>query len=653
MLTLDIDYPAPGSSPLNNYDASFAERPAVLASMLTNLPGAVFRSSADDHWAIEFISDGIEDITGYTADLFREAGGLTLVSITHSDDLDRVQEEVAEAVSNDRPYKIEYRVNHATGQTKWVAEHGRAIRDAAGKFQHVDGTIFDVTERRQAEATMQESENRFRSLVTNIPGAFYRADLDSGTVAFMSGGIEAITGRPASFFEGTEIQVGWPFVYPDDAPLIEEAVGKSLEDRQSYAVEYRIHHSDGSTRWLSEYGRPFADPATGTLVWLDGFVFDVTDQKGAEEKLRESEVRFRTIVENLLGAVYQTDDQENTTMDYLSDGIEELTGFEPQELVRNPDRTYEMQIHPDDIELVLLKVKQNFENHEPLYMEYRVLHKDGSVRWVLERGQYYNRGNDNGRQLCGVLIDVTEKKEAGCTLESHRVRLIGQALELERNNAELDSFAYIASHDLKEPLRGIANYSSFLIEDYEDRLDEDGKAKLLTLVRLSGRMESLLDALLAYSRLGREELELERVPLDEVIAEIRENLAALLSERTAEIRVRGPLPVLAASRERITEVFQNLVSNGIKYNASPQRIVEIGVAAKRPESSPSEVPDEAVVCYVRDNGIGIPEKYRDSVFAIFKRLHGRDEYGGGTGARLTIVKKIIVTAQVADGRAAG
>ena len=166
-------------------------------------------------------------------------------------------------------------------------------------------------------------------------------------------------------------------------------------------------------------------------------------------------------------------------------------------------------------------------------------------------------------------------------------------------------------------------------------------------------MESLLDALLAYSRLGREELELERVPLDEVIAEIRENLAALLSERTAEIRVRGPLPVLAASRERITEVFQNLVSNGIKYNASPQRIVEIGVAAKRPESSPSEVPDEAVVCYVRDNGIGIPEKYRDSVFAIFKRLHGRDEYGGGTGARLTIVKKIIVTAQVADGRAAG
>ncbi len=613
----------------------------ILDSMLDNLPGAVFRSSADNHWVLRFISSGIEDITGYPDHRFTGKGGLTLAGITHTDDVDRVQGEVDEAVSNDRPYYIEYRVNHAQGLTKWVAEQGRAVRGATGEYLFIDGTIIDVTERRQAEAARQESETLFRSLVTNIPGAFYRADLGTGTVALMSDAIEGITGEPASFFEGTEIQVGWPFVFPEDASRIEEAVGKSLEDRQPYAVEFRIQHTDGSTRWLSEYGRPVADPVTETLVWLDGFVFDITDQKAAEAKLGESERRFRTIVENLPGAVYQTDDQENSAMDYLSGGIEEFLGFKPEELVGNPDRTYEMQIHPDEVELVVSNVSQLFENGEPLNLEYRVLHKDGSIRWVHERGQNYQRVDDDGRQLCGVLTDITAKKQAEHALESNRARLAEQTLELERSNAELDSFADIASHDLKEPLRGITNYSSFLIEDYEDLLDENGKAKLHTLARLSGRMESLLNALLAYSRLGREELVLESVSLDDVIADIRENLTARLDEQAAEIRVDGPLPVLTASRERITEVFQNLVSNGIKYNDSPQKIVEVGIAAERPQSSPPGLPAEAIVCYVRDNGIGIPEKYRDSVFAIFKRLHGRDEYGGGTGAGLTIVKKIV------------
>lgn len=482
----------------------------ILDSMLDNLPGAVFRSSADNYWMIEYISGGIEDITGYPDHRFLGDDGLTLASITHADDYGRVQREVDEAVSNDRPYNIEYRVNHAQGLTKWVAEQGRAVRGAAGELQFIDGTIVDVTDRRRAEAA-----------------------------------------------------------------------------------------------------------------------------------LKESEVRFRSIVEDLPGAVYHTDDRENTTMDYLSDGIEELLGFTPEELVGNPERTYEMQIHPDDAEIVYSKVKQNFEDHEPLNLEYRVLHKDGSILWVLERGHTYMRGEGKGQRLCGVLIDVTAKKRAEIALESHRVRLIEQASELERSNAELDSFAYIASHDLKEPLRGIANYSGFLIEDYEDKLDDDGKAKLHTLARLSARMESLLNALLAYSRVGREELVLESVPLSDVIADIRENLAARLDEQGAEIRAEGPLPVLMASRERITEVFQNLVSNGVKYNDNPQKTVEIGVAVEPPQSSPSGLPAEAVVCYVRDNGIGIPEKYRDSVFAIFKRLHGRDEYGGGTGAGLTIVRKII------------
>ena len=204
--------------------------------------------------------------------------------------------------------------------------------------------------------------------------------------------------------------------------------------------------------------------------------------------------------------------------------------------------------------------------------------------------------------------------------------------ELDQSNRELDDFAYIASHDLKEPLRGIHNFSSFLLEDYSDKLDGDGRSKLETLMRLTRRMETLIDSLLQFSRLGRVDLGLDRVDLDQVVAEILDSLTISLQEEGVQVRMPRPLPVIEADRVRVGEIFQNLIVNAMKYNDKPEKWVEIGWR---------EDPAGPPVFYVRDNGIGIPEKHHDSVFRIFKRLHGRDKYGGGTGAGLTIVKKIV------------
>jgi two-component system, chemotaxis family, sensor kinase Cph1 len=203
--------------------------------------------------------------------------------------------------------------------------------------------------------------------------------------------------------------------------------------------------------------------------------------------------------------------------------------------------------------------------------------------------------------------------------------------ELDRTNRDLDDFAYIASHDLKEPLRGIHNYASFLLEDYEDKLGEEGKDQLETLVRLSKMMERIIDSLLEYSRVGRSELLATAVDLNQVVKEVLESLAILLSESRVEVRLAGKLSVINCDRVRVAEVFRNLISNSVKYNDKTEKWVEIG-----------EIPDpKGPVFFVRDNGIGIPEKHREAVFQIFKRLHARDKYGGGTGAGLTIVKKIV------------
>ncbi len=203
--------------------------------------------------------------------------------------------------------------------------------------------------------------------------------------------------------------------------------------------------------------------------------------------------------------------------------------------------------------------------------------------------------------------------------------------ELQRRNEELDEFAYAASHDLKEPLRGIHNYAQFLIEDYAERLDGPGRERLHALMRLAERLESLIDALLQFSRAGQVALTLTPTDFNAVLAEVLDSVAATLAERGVKARVRGPLPVIHCDRARIGWVFRNLIGNAIKYNDKNRKWVEIGWHAEA----------GAPVFHVRDNGIGIPAQHRRAIFRIFKRLHGQDQYGGGRGVGLALVKKIV------------
>jgi len=209
-------------------------------------------------------------------------------------------------------------------------------------------------------------------------------------------------------------------------------------------------------------------------------------------------------------------------------------------------------------------------------------------------------------------------------------------LELQRSNIELDAFAYVASHDLKEPLRGIHNYSTFLLEDYAQILDQEGIYKLQTLVRLSKRMEELINVLLTYSRLGRTELALQPTDAEKLIKNIENVVNINQADEEIEIRIPRPLPLIACDPILVAQVFDNLIQNAIKYNNSPQKWVEIGWLDLQTNEA-----GENFAFYVKDNGIGIREKHLDVIFRIFKRLHGQSKYGGGTGAGLTIVKKIV------------
>ena len=219
-------------------------------------------------------------------------------------------------------------------------------------------------------------------------------------------------------------------------------------------------------------------------------------------------------------------------------------------------------------------------------------------------------------------------------------------IELERSNSELDAFAYIASHDLKEPLRGIHNYSSFLLEDYSDVLTEDGVSKLKTVVRLTQRMEDLINSLLHFSRVGRLDLSMQRTDLNELVNQVIDVISISLKSSKVEFRIPRSLPVIQCDKVQISEVFSNLIGNAIKYNEKENKWVEIGFLERDCQSVDRNLYSEqaagyAAVFYVRDNGIGIREKHHDAIFRIFKRLHAVNKYGGGTGAGLTIARKIV------------
>ena len=218
--------------------------------------------------------------------------------------------------------------------------------------------------------------------------------------------------------------------------------------------------------------------------------------------------------------------------------------------------------------------------------------------------------------------------------------------ELERSNAELDAFAYSASHDLKEPLRGINNYAQFLIEDYADRLGPDGVEQLETIAKLSRRLDGFVDALLEVSRLGQVALVRRPVDLGAVLSDVLVTLRFRLRENDVRVEVPRPLPTVEGDPVRLVDVMTNLLSNAAKYARADVEggpTVTVGYS-ERDEALPAHrerMGRAERLFWVRDNGIGIRDKHLDLIFGLFKRLHPRDAHGGGDGAGLAIVRKVI------------
>jgi signal transduction histidine kinase len=213
-----------------------------------------------------------------------------------------------------------------------------------------------------------------------------------------------------------------------------------------------------------------------------------------------------------------------------------------------------------------------------------------------------------------------------------------QAEDLRRSNAELEQFAYVASHDLQEPLRKVASFCQLIERRYKGQLDERGEQYIEFAVDGAKRMQQLINDLLAFSRVGRSGADLEPVDVEDVLAQALRQLSALIEDSEAEV-THDPLPTVRGDASLLVQLLQNLVGNGLKFRSEEAPRVHIGV--RRVTGAPGEMADDPMWEFAcSDNGIGIDPQYEDKIFVIFQRLHGRDSYGG-TGIGLAMCKKIV------------
>jgi len=380
-------------------------------------------------------------------------------------------------------------------------------------------------------------------------------------------------------------------------------------------------------------GRPIAVSITislirdssGKVIGASNIIRDITDRNEATRKLQAAHQYLNGILNHIPDPIFMKDRKHR-----LIGGNKAFWDFingSPEMLIGKDDYDFFPKEEADHFWETDDKV---FDTGEVNVCEEFFTDAKGQ-RHILSTKKAAFLDENNEQFLIVSFRDITELKTA-------EEKILKYTNDLERSNRELDDFAYVASHDLKEPLRGLQGFSRILLEDCADRLDDKNKQYLERIIFLSQRMNQLIEDLLYFSRLGRAELAIQNTDLNVIIGDIQKMMESVFKEKNVHVSVTQPLPNILCDKPGITEVLRNLITNAIKYNDKPEKIIEIGILEKA--QSP-EGPKKNVF-YVKDNGIGIEPKFHQAIFQLFKRLSTSAQYDkGGTGVGLTFVKKIV------------
>jgi PAS domain S-box-containing protein len=543
----------------------------------------------------------------------------------HPEDLEQIHIATRQARDNHEILAIQYRIIWPDGSVHWIDALGRFSYDPEGRPVRMLGVLTDITERKNVESALRESEEFNRSIIENSADCIKVLDSDGYLISMNTPGMRLMEVEDITLLLGTPWVESWDKPYRSAAiEAIEVAKRGKVGRFQGLCPTLK-----GTLKWWDVLVAPVCD-SEGKLKWLVTTSRDITESKQRELALLESEekVRLATVASEL--GMWFWDLKTNDLV--LTDQCKALFGLSP-----DAEMSYELVInclHPDDRQRTHEAVTRALDEKVEYDIEYRSIRPDGSVRWIAAKGRGFYDEEGQPIRMVGTAQDISERKQAELMLQQRSQDLesinnslfIASTLLAERNQ-ELDRFVYVVSHDLKAPLRGIANLAEWIEDDLSEQLPEENRSQLQLIRQRINRMDSLINGLLEYSRVGRVNVVAEIVDVQELLTDILDSLT-IPSAFTVETECQ--VSTLVARRILLSQVLMNLISNALKYHHRPDGILRI------------EVHDQGkhYEFWVEDNGPGIPSEHHARIFDIFQTLSPSSS-NESTGIGLSIVKKIV------------
>lgn len=575
-------------------------------NLVENSPDIIYRFSLQQGGL--YISRRVEKILGYSVEQLRQEPFLWYQSI-HPDDR-KIVDDVISQVEKGGRFDIEYRLRNREGDWLWFRDRSIGLSDDAGEAV-IEGIATDITELKRVDKALSESERKYRLIFDSAPIGIFKSKPD-GRMVESNPRFAAIFGYDCTdefLAEVNRSDIGSSlYLQPEDRVAAIAELGK--EPGRWFEFKNSFRHRDGREIVCNSKYR-LARDADGEEV-VEGFVEDISVRVLAERDLLYYESLVSTI-DDMLALV-------DLDLRYLqvNEAVLRAFGKKRHEVI---GRSVE--------EVAGSRYFTEARSFFRRCLEGEIVTQEGWMTYPCRQEGYY-------RIVRYPMRDVQSGRIYGIAIVSHdmtQMRKIQEDLarandRLKAAKQELDQFVYVVSHDLKSPLRAIHNYADFISEDLGGRMSEEIATYLSRMSKAIGRSENMVEDLLEFSRIGRTHVGLGEVDLGALFQEIREEMEL---KESGSVMVSEDCPTILSNYGYLQQIFTNIIGNGLKFNTSEHKRVDIKVEA---------IDGDLVQCVVADNGIGIEPRFHEQIFKVFQRLHTNEEFEG-TGIGLAIVKKAV------------
>lgn len=533
----------------------------------------------------------------------------TLRDFFDENDWQKLENASFEAIATKQIQALELRIIRQDGALRYVDVTVEAILNLQGECIKIMGTMQDVSDREIAQFNLKESEKRFRGIFEQVGVGMAELNL--------SGRFVRVNQRLCDFLGYSQAELlnlsFQDITHPDDLHIDADCSQRFLKGELNDVVyEKRYICKNRQIRWAKVTVSTIYDDERQPQSVL-GVIEDIHDHKLNREALKISEERFQEIAATLEQFFFVRCCKTGQYL-YISPGYEKIWQRSRESLYADPRSWLEL-VHPEDRDLVTASLETQ-EQGQSTYREYRLVRDNGDIRWICANVRIIYDDKGEPLRTIGIAEDITAEAL--------------QRQELARSNAELEQFAYVASHDLQAPLAAISSYAQLLKHQYQNQLGDLADKMLNGLVRSTKRMQRLIEDLLKYSRLDQDTEPFQAWDCQLIVEDAIANLEVLISTHNATI-THSNLPTVRGSRSQLLQLFQNPIANAIKYR-SRDRLPVITITAEKQ--------GHLYRFAIQDNGMGIAPEHQTRIFQIFERCHNLDEVPG-SGIGLALCKKIV------------